>query len=143
MKTYSAKSTEIERKWYVIDATNKILGEVAVEAAVLLRGKHKPVFTPHIDCGDNVVIINAEKVVLSGNKETQKIYTRFSGFVGGKKIETPEKLRARRPELLLQKAVTGMLQHNRLGRVQAKKLHIYEGAEHPHEAQSPEAFEIA
>lgn len=141
MKTYSAKSTEIERKWYVIDAADKILGDVAVEAAVLLRGKHKPLFTPHVDCGDHVVIINAEKVVLSGNKETQKIYTRFSGYVGGKKVETPEKLRARRPELLLQKAVTGMLQHNRLGRAQAKKLHVYAGEEHPHEAQQPETFE--
>ena len=143
MKTYSAKPTEIERKWYVIDATDKIVGQVAVEAANLLRGKLKPLFTPHIDCGDHVVIINAEKAVFTGRKNEQKIYTRFSGYVGGKTVETPNKLRARRPELILQKAITGMLQHNRLGRAQARKLNVYVGSEHPHEAQQPEAYEVA
>lgn len=143
MKTYSAKPTEIERKWYVIDATDKVVGQVAVEAANLLRGKLKPLFTPHIDCGDHVVVINAEKAVFTGRKNEQKIYTRFSGYVGGKTVETPNKLRARRPELILQKAITGMLQHNRLGRAQARKLNVYVGSEHPHEAQQPEAYEVA
>lgn len=143
MKTYSAKSTEIERKWYLIDAADKVLGDVAVEAAQLLRGKKKPLFTPHVDCGDHVVIINAEKVVLTGNKETQKIYTRFSGYVGGQKVETPEKVRARRPELLVERAVKGMVPHTRLGRAQMKKLRVYVGGEHEQQAQNPEAVEIA
>lgn len=142
MKTYSAKSTEIERKWYLIDAADKVLGDVAVEAAQLLRGKKKPLFTPHVDCGDHVVIINAEKVALTGNKETQKIYTRFSGYVGGQKVETPQKVRARRPELLVERAVKGMVPHNRLGRAQMKKLRVYSGAEHEQAAQNPETIEL-
>ena len=101
MKTFSARAVDVERKWHVIDAADQILGKVAVEAARLLRGKHKATYTPHVDTGDHVVIINAEKVRLSGNKETQKIYTSFSGYVGGQKVETPKKGRARRPELLV------------------------------------------
>ena len=111
MKTFSARAVDVERKWYVIDAANQILGRVAVEAARLLRGKHRAIYTPHVDTGDHVVIINAEKVRLTGNKEIEKIYTSFSGYVGGQKIETPSKVRARRPELLLERAIRGMIPH--------------------------------
>lgn len=143
MKTFSAKPSDVERKWHVIDAKDKILGQVAVEAARLLRGKHKVIFTPHIDTGDFVVVINADQVVLSGTKENDKIYTRFSGYVGGKKVETPRMLRKRRPVLLVENAVWGMIPKNRLGRAQYGKLKVYAGAEHPHEAQQPQAYEIA
>ena len=142
MKTFSAKVTEVDRKWYVIDAADQILGKVAVEAARLLRGKHKPIFTPHVDTGDHVVIINAEKVRLSGNKETEKIYTSYSGYVGGQKVETPQKVRARRPELLVERAIRGMVPHTRLGRAQLRKLRVYAGAEHEQEAQKPEPYTI-
>ncbi|HAO96703.1 MAG: 50S ribosomal protein L13 [Roseibacillus sp.] len=142
MKTFSAKATEVDRKWYVIDAADQILGKVAVEAARLLRGKHKPIFTPHVDTGDHVVIINAEKVRLSGNKETEKIYTSYSGYVGGQKVETPQKVRARRPELLVERAIRGMVPHTRLGRAQLRKLRVYAGAEHEQEAQKPEPYTI-
>ena len=143
MSTFSAKPTDVERKWHLIDAEGQILGRVAVEAARLLRGKHKAIYTPHIDTGDHVVIINAEKVVLSGKKESEKIYASHSGYVGGQKIETPRQIRKRRPELLLEHAVRGMIPHNRLGRAQFKKLNVYAGAEHPHEAQKPEVFTIS
>ena len=143
MKTFSAKPTDIERKWYVIDAKDKVLGQVAVEAARLLRGKHKPIFTPHIDTGDFVIVINADKVVLTGTKENDKIYSRFSGYVGGQKVETPRMVRKRRPVLLVENAVWGMIPKNRLGRAQYGKLKVYAGAEHPHEAQQPQAYEIA
>ncbi len=142
MKTFSAKATEVERKWYVIDAADQILGKVAVEAARLLRGKHKPIFTPHVDTGDHVVIVNAAKVRLSGNKETEKIYTSYSGYVGGQKVETPKKVRARRPELLVERAVRGMIPHTRLGRAQLRKLRVYKGAEHEQEAQKPEPYTV-
>ena len=142
MKTFSAKPSDVERKWYVIDAAGQVLGKVAVEAARLLRGKHKPIYTPHIDTGDHVVIINAEKVVLTGNKETQKIYTSYSGYVGGQKVETPKKVRARRPELLVERAIRGMLPHNRLGRAQFRKLRVYAGPKHEQEAQQPEPVQL-
>ncbi len=142
MKTFSAKAADVERKWHVIDAADQILGKVAVEAARLLRGKHKPIFTPHVDTGDHVVIINAEKVRLSGNKETEKIYTSYSGYVGGQKVETPSKVRARRPELLVERAVRGMIPHNRLGRAQLRKLKVYAGPDHEHEAQQPEPYSL-
>ncbi|MDF1853030.1 MAG: 50S ribosomal protein L13 [Verrucomicrobiales bacterium] len=142
MKTFSAKAEEINRKWYVIDAENQVLGQVAVAAARLLRGKDKPLFTSHVDCGDFVVIINADKVKLTGRKEEQKVYTSYSGYVGGQKRETVEKLRERRPELIVERAVNGMIPHNRLGRQIMKKLKVYAGSEHPHEAQKVEAFEI-
>jgi len=142
MKTYSAKAVEVERAWHVIDADGKVLGAVAVEAARLLRGKHKTIFTPHVDCGDHVVIINAEKAVFTGNKENYKIYTRFTGYVGGQKIETPRKVRERRPELLLERAIWGMIPHNKLGSQIIKKLKVCVGPEHPHEAQNPQPFEI-
>jgi len=142
MKTFSAKAQDVERKWYVIDAKDKVLGRVAVEAANLLRGKLKPIFTPHVDTGDYVVIINAEKVVLTGNKETDKIYTHYTGYVGNQKVETPRKVRARRPELLLERAVRGMVPHNKLGDAIFKKLNVVVGAEHKFEAQQPEVYEV-
>lgn len=142
MKTFSAKSQEIERKWYVIDAAGKVLGKVAVEAANLLRGKNKPIFTSHVDCGDYVVIINADKVVLTGNKENAKIYTRFSGYLSGQRVETPRKMRLRRPQLLVELAVKGMVPHTRLGRAQLGKCKVYAGANHPHEAQQPINYNI-
>lgn len=142
MKTFSAKAEEIDRKWYVIDAENKVLGDVAVAAARLLRGKDKPLFTSHVDCGDFVVVVNADKVKLTGNKEEQKIYTSYSGYVGGQKRESVAKLRERRPELLVERAVNGMVPHNRLGRQIMKKLKVYAGSEHPHEAQNTETFKL-
>ncbi|MDP0491663.1 MAG: 50S ribosomal protein L13 [Verrucomicrobiota bacterium JB023] len=142
MKTYSAKTEEVERQWHVIDAEDKVLGDVAVAAAKLLRGKHKTTFTPHVDTGDFVVVINAEKVRLSGNKEREKIYTRFTGFVGGKKVETPRKVRERRPELLVERAVWGMIPKNKLGRQIFKKLKVCVGPEHSHEAQNPQPYEV-
>ena len=142
MKTFSAKSEEIERKWWVIDGEGKILGDVAVAAAKLLRGKEKPLFTPHVDCGDFVVVINADKVILSGNKEEQKIYTSYSGYVGGQKRENVRSVRTRRPELLVERAVNGMIPHNRLGRQIIKKLKVYPGSEHPHDAQDAKPHEL-
>ena len=142
MKTFSAKAEEIERNWHVIDAEDKVLGEVAVAAAKLLRGKHKPIFTPHVDCGDHVVVVNAEKVVLTGNKEEQKVYTSYSGYVGGQKRETARHVRERRPELLVHRAVRGMIPHNRLGRKIMKKLRVYTGPNHQHEAQSPKPYQL-
>lgn len=143
MKTFSAKAQDVDRKWWVIDAKDKVLGQVAVAAANILRGKNKPIFTPHVDTGDFVVVVNADKVILTGKKEQQKVYTSVSGYIGGQKVETAEKLRARRPELLVERAVRGMIPHNSLGRAINKKLKIYNGAEHPHEAQNPQPFEVA
>jgi len=142
MKTFSAKAEEIERTWWIIDAEDKVLGDVAVAAAKLLRGKQKALFTPHVDCGDFVVVINGDKVKLSGNKEDQKIYTSYSGYVGGQKRENVRNVRKRRPELLVERAVNGMIPHNRLGRQIIKKLKVYAGSEHPHEAQDAKPFEL-
>lgn len=142
MKTFSAKTQDIERKWYVIDAADKVLGQVAVVAANLLRGKNKTIFTPHVDCGDYVVIVNADKVRLTGNKEKAKIYTRYTGYVGNQVVTTPEKIRRRKPEFLLEHATLGMVPHTRQGRAQAVRLKVYAGAEHPHAAQSPESVSI-
>jgi len=142
MKTFSAKPTDVERKWHVIDAKDAILGKVAVKAATLLRGKDKPIFTPHIDTGDFVVVINAADVVLSGNKEQHKIYARHSGYIGGQTIETPAKLRKRRPEYLIEWAVKGMVPRTKLGNAQLSKLKVYAGSEHPHEAQEPQAVQL-
>ncbi|MEZ5303226.1 MAG: 50S ribosomal protein L13 [Verrucomicrobiales bacterium] len=143
MKTFSAKAENIERKWWVIDAKDKVLGDVAVAAARLLRGKNKAIFTSHVDCGDFVVVINAKDVRLTGKKETQKVYRSFSGYVGGHKSESPKDLRNRRPELLVERAVKGMIPHNRLGRATFRKLKVYAGDAHPHDAQNPEAFALA
>ena len=137
MKTFSAKATEVARKWYVVDAKDQPLGRIAVRIANLLRGKGKAIFTPHVDTGDFVVVINAEKVRLTGKKELQKEFMSFSGYVGGHKSENAEQRRARRPELLVEHAVKGMIPHNRLGRSIFTKLKVYRGDQHPHEAQNP------
>ena len=143
MKTFSAKAQEIERKWYVIDAANQVLGQVAVQAANLLRGKNKTIFTPHVDCGDYVIVVNADKVVLTGNKERAKIYTRYTGYVGNQVVTTPAKLRRNHPEQILEHAILGMVPHTRQGRAQSVRLKVYAGAEHKHAAQNPEAVTIA
>src|SRR5437588_8473238 len=137
MGTFSAKANEVPRQWWVIDAADQVLGRVAVKAANLLRGKEKPIFTPHVDTGDFVIDINAEKVRVTGKKETDKTYMSFSGFVGGHKSESVKARRARHPELLVEHAVKGMIPHNRLGRRIYTKLKVYAGAEHPHVAQQP------
>ena len=142
MKTFVAKEHEVEKKWHLIDAKNKILGRLATEIAILLRGKHKPIFTPHMDAGDYVVVVNADKVALTGDKLEKKIYYHHSGYVGGlKEIPAKEMLR-RRPENLIRFAVKGMLPKNSLGRRQLTKLKIYAGPDHPHQAQGPERLEI-
>ena len=137
MGTFSAKANEVQRHWWVIDAADQVLGRVAVKAANLLRGKEKAIYTTHCDTGDYVVVINAEKIRLTGKKETDKTYMSFSGFVGGHKSETVKARRARRPELLIEHAVKGMIPHNRLGRQVFTKLKVYKGSEHPHTAQQP------
>lgn len=137
MKTFSAKANEVQRQWWVIDAADQVLGRVAVKAATLLRGKEKAIYTPHCDTGDFVIVINAEKVRVTGKKEEQKSYMSFSGYVGGHKSETVKARRERRPELLIEKAVKGMIPHNKLGRAVYTKLKVYKGAEHPHAAQLP------
>ena len=137
MKTFSAKAHEVPRKWWIIDASDQVLGRVAVKAANLLRGKEKPIYTTHVDTGDFVVVINAEKVRLSGKKEEQKTYMSFSGFVGGHKTENVKARRARHPELMVERAIRGMIPHNKLGRAVYRKLKVYKGAAHPHEAQQP------
>jgi large subunit ribosomal protein L13 len=137
MKTFSAKASDVERKWYVVDAANRPLGRVAVTVANLLRGKGKAIFTPHVDTGDFVVVINAEKVRLGGKKEVQKTFMSFSGYVGGHKSESVQQRRERHPELLVEHAVRGMIPHNRLGRSIYTKLKVYRGDQHPHEAQQP------
>lgn len=142
MKTYSAKPGEIEGQWHLIDAEGQVLGRLATEVANLLRGKTKPEFTPHVDCGDFVVVINAEKVVVTGKKEEQKLYRRHSGFPGGFKEETLKALRARKPVDIIEKAVRGMIPHTRLGDHQFTKLKVYAGAEHPHGAQQPKPLKL-
>lgn len=140
MRTFMAKAQEIERKWFVLDAANKPLGRVATEAARLLRGKHKPIFTPNVDTGDFVIIINAGQAVLTGNKINQKVMYKHSGYPGGLK-ETPYfRLMAEKPERALEAAVRGMLPKNRLGRKMIKKLKVFAGAEHIHQAQKPEVW---
>lgn len=137
--TFSAKAHEMpaQRRWYVIDAENQVLGKVAVKAANLLRGKEKAIFTPHCDTGDFVVVVNAEKVLLTGKKERQKTYMSFSGYVGGHKSETVRDRRKRRPTLLLEHAIKGMIPHNRLGRQMITKLRVYAGPVHPHTKENP------
>ncbi len=140
--TFMAKAGQIERKWYVIDAAGKPLGRVAVEAAVLLRGKHKPTFTPHVDCGDSVIVINCGKAVLTGNKLEQKKWQRHAGWIGNMKTTKYATLMAQRPEKAMELAVTGMVPHNTIGRAALTRLHCFAGAEHPHASQKPEAFEF-
>lgn len=140
MRTYSAKREDVTQKWYVIDAEGKTLGRLATRVADVLRGKTKPQFTPHVDCGDFVIVINAEKIGVTGKKETQKVYSRHSGYPHGFKQETLKSLRSRRPTAVVERAVRGMLPHTRLGDRQFTKLKVYAGAEHPHAAQQPEPF---
>jgi large subunit ribosomal protein L13 len=143
MKTFSAKANEVDRRWWLIDAKDQVLGRVAIKAAKLLRGKEKPIFTPHVDTGDFVIVINAEKVRVSGKKEEQKSFMSFSGYVGGHKSENVRARRARHPELLIEHAVRGMIPHNRLGRSVYRKLKVYRGDSHPHVAQKPEPVQLA
>ncbi|MFO7599650.1 MAG: 50S ribosomal protein L13 [Candidatus Desulfacyla sp.] len=142
MKTFVAKEQEVQKKWFLVDAESKILGRLATQIAVRLRGKHKAIFTPHADTGDFVVVINADKVSLTGKKWDKKIYYRHSGYLGGLKQISAKKLLEKKPEDVLRFAVRGMLPKNSLGRRQLKKLKIYTGSEHPHQAQQLEALEI-
>lgn len=139
-KTQSANEKIVERKWYVVDATNQTLGRMATKIAHTLRGKNKPYYTPHFDCGDYVIVVNSGKIVLSGNKLDDKEYMTFSGYPGGQKTETARSMIARRPNKVVEVAVKGMLPKNRLGRAMYKKLFVYESAEHPHTAQQPTAL---
>jgi len=141
-KTYSAKEKDIDKKWYVIDASGKTLGRFSTEIAKILRGKNKPIFTPHVDCGDYVIVINSSKLVFTGNKLEDKKYYRHSGYVGNLKVTNLGKLMKKSPEFVLLKAVKGMLPHNILGRQQLKKLKVYPGPIHPHKAQKPEVLNI-
>jgi large subunit ribosomal protein L13 len=143
MRTYSPKAGEVTRQWHVIDASDVVLGRLASQAAVLLRGKHKPTFAPHVDSGDFVIIINAEKVALSGNKREDKMDHRHSGYPGGLTSTSYGALLETNPRRAVEKAVKGMLPHNKLGRAQATKLKVYAGPEHPHAAQQPVPFTIS
>ncbi len=140
--TYMAKPNEVERKWYVVDAEGQTLGRLASEVAAIIRGKMKPEFTPHVDTGDFVIVINAEKIKLTGNKLNDKKYVRHSGYQGGLKVTTAGQMLATRPERVIEFAVKGMLPHNRLGRQLGNKLFVYQGTEHPHQAQQPEQWEL-
>ncbi|MFO7171970.1 MAG: 50S ribosomal protein L13 [Bacillota bacterium] len=140
--TYMATPADVQRKWYVVDATGKTLGRLAAKVAAVLRGKHKPIFTPHIDCGDYVIVINAEKIRLTGKKLDKKIYFRHSGYLGGVKQFTARWMIENRPTRVIELAVWGMLPKNRLGRKMFRKLKVYAGPEHPHAAQKPEPLEI-
>ena len=141
MITRFAKKGEFERKWYVIDASDQVLGKLAVKVATYLRGKNKPVFTPNADTGDFVIVVNADKVRLSGNKVIDKTYYHHSGYIGGIKAASAKELLEKKPEKLVEKAVWGMMPKNRLGRAMIKKLKVYKGAEHPHSAQQPETLQ--
>lgn len=144
MKTFSAKPKEIERQWFIVDAEGVVLGRLASEVAKILRGKHKPIYTPHVDTGDNVIIINAEKAKLTGKKMTDKIYYRHTGFPGGIKSVTPEKvLISKNPTKVVELAIGRMISRNKLGTAQMRKLKVYTGTEHPHEAQNPVVLDIA
>ncbi|MEU8265972.1 50S ribosomal protein L13 [Sphaerisporangium sp. NPDC049002] len=142
MRTFTPKSTDVQRQWYVIDATDVVLGRLATQVATLLRGKHKPIFAPHVDTGDFVIVINADKVALTGNKLEQKKAYRHSGYPGGLRSVSYKELLEKRPDRAIEKAVKGMLPKNSLGRKMAKKLKVYAGAEHPHLAQQPVTYEI-
>lgn len=141
MKTQFAKEGEIERKWYVVDAKDAVLGKLAVKVATYIRGKNKPIFTPNVDTGDFIIVINADKIKLTGNKVTDKVYYHHSGYIGGIKAETAKELLEKNPEKIIEKAVWGMLPKNKLGRTMIKKLKVYRGNEHPHKAQSPEILQ--
>jgi large subunit ribosomal protein L13 len=142
MKSYMARPLEVERRWYVVDAEGQTLGRLATEIARILRGKNKPQYTPHVDTGDFVVVVNAEKVVVTGKKAEQKVYRRHSGYPGGLKETSYEQMMERRPTEILRRAVKGMMPKNRLARQQLRKLKIYAGPEHPHAAQNPQSYEV-
>ena len=142
MKTYSVKPDDIEKKWYLVDAQGKVLGRLATEIASILQGKKKPIFSRHMDTGDIVVVINAEKIMVTGKKREQKLYHHHSGYPGGMRSRTFADLQEHKPEQIVRLAVKGMLPHNRLGRQMIKKLRVYAGSEHPHTAQSPEPIEL-
>jgi large subunit ribosomal protein L13 len=142
MKTYSAKPETVRREWFVVDATDKVLGRLATEVARRLRGKHKTVFTPHVDTGDYIVVVNAENIRVTGNKEDNKIYHRHTGFPGGIKSQNLKTVRQEQPAKLIETAVKGMLPKNSLGRAMFSKLHVYAGPEHRHAAQQPKALEL-
>ena len=141
-KTVSANKETVNKEWVLLDANNEILGRLASKAAKLLRGKYKPSFTPHVDCGDNVIVINAEKIKLTGKKWTDKNYVSYSGYPGGQKLTTPEELLAKKPEALVERAIKGMLPKNRLGSELFRNLFVYIGDEHPHEAQKPKEIKL-
>lgn len=141
-KSFMANAQNIEHKWYVVDATNLTLGRLSTEVASILRGKHKPTFTPHVDCGDYVIIINAEKVALTGSKLDDKIYYRHSGYPGGLKSRTAKRMLELQPQKVLEKSIRGMLPKNRLGDDMYRKLFVYAGPDHPHQAQKPEAYTL-
>lgn len=142
-KTFSATPSDIEHDWYVADATNRVVGRLASEIARVLRGKHKPTYTPHMDTGDFVVVVNAEEARFTGKKEQQKEYLQYSGYPGGDRTETPEDLRDSQPTTIIERAVKGMLPEGPLGRKMLKKLKVYTGSDHPHEAQQPDPLETA
>ena len=141
-KTVSANKATVNKEWLVIDARNEVLGRLASKVAYLLRGKHKTNFTPHVDCGDNVIVINAEKVRLTGQKKTAKQYIRHTGYPGGQRVTTPQELLVKKPEAVVEKAVKGMLPGNRLGSAIFKNLYVYAGEEHKHEAQKPKTINL-
>ncbi len=144
MKTFSAKKTDIEKKWWIVDAQDLVLGRMASEVAKVLRGKHKPGFTPHMDCGDNVVVINADKVHMTGNKRSDKKYYWHTNYPGGIRETSPEKiLEGKHPERVVKKAVQRMISRNKMGRKQMGNLYVYAGAEHKHEAQKPQILDLA
>ena len=141
-KTASAKKETVTRKWYVVDAEGETVGRLASKIASVLRGKHKPDYTPHVDTGDYVIVINADKVRFTGNKMSDKVYLRYSGYPGGQKAITAENLMAKKPNAVIETAIKGMLPKNKLGRAMFKKLFVYAGADHPHQAQKPEPFKF-
>ena len=141
-KTISAKKGSVEKNWWILDADSRVLGRAASQVARIIRGKHKPSFTPHIDCGDNVIVINAEKIRMTGDKMNSKEYISHSGYPGGQKRLSPKQMLAKKPERIFEYAVRGMLPKNRLGRQLFKNLHVYAGDQHPHEAQNPKVLEL-
>ena len=141
-KTVSANKATVEKEWFVVDAKDEILGRLASVVALVLRGKHKPSYTPHVDCGDNVIVINAEKVKLTGKKMTDKLYVRHTGYPGGQRTQTPEDLLSKKPEAVVEKAVKGMLPKSRLGNAIFNNLHVFAGENHTHEAQQPKKLDL-
>ena len=141
-KTVSANKLTVQKEWYIVDAKDEVLGRLASVVAMVLRGKHKPSFTPHVDCGDSVIVINAEQIKLTGNKMTEKQYVRHSGYPGGQRMQTPEDLLSKKPTAVVEKAVRGMLPKSRLGSELFRNLHVFAGEKHPHEAQQPKTLDL-